>query len=189
MVPILEACPSFESVQNIVDRDHECTHIHRAYIEGWTIRDWITAEPRPPGDATRLICQLLTILARVHQLADAQGDLHLVHRDITPGNVLVDKNGSVWLNDFGLARIKADGPLPDDETLQGTRSYLPPELLAGAQPSQASDIYQVAKLYQAMTHRRPAQLSRAAQSAWQAALAGAPKERPTASELEVHLRS
>src|SRR5690606_15552736 len=77
---------------------------------------------------------------------DAEGrPLGLVHRDVTPENVLVGWDGSVRLTDFGLAYAPAlHGVLADDEIAQGTRRHLPPEAARGELPDARSDLFQLA---------------------------------------------
>lgn len=98
------------------------------------------------------------------QLADAVAHAHrnlLVHRDLKPGNVLVDEMGQVKLLDFGIA--KALDPLESldgDTTLGGQRPYTPnyasPEQVRGEPVSTATDIYSLGVLlYQMLTGTRP----------------------------------
>jgi eukaryotic-like serine/threonine-protein kinase len=109
----------------------------------------------------------LTLEARLRlflQLADAVAHAHrnlLVHRDLKPGNVLVDTEGQVKLLDFGIA--KALDPLEGNEgntTVGGQRPYTPnyasPEQVRGEPVSTATDIYSLGVLlYQMLTGTRP----------------------------------
>ena len=79
----------------------------------------------------------------------------MLHRDVTPHNVLLSRSGgsgrSVKLIDFGLA-----GRVDDDDARVGTLSYMAPEQLQGAEPTVRSDLYSVgATLYHALTGRPP----------------------------------
>ena len=90
----------------------------------------------------------------VDDLAEALGDLHragLVHRDVSPSNVIVvtDEHEVVteaWLIDLGLVRGDGDRPLTTTGAVAGTELYLAPERLAGADATPRSDLYALATL-------------------------------------------
>ena len=119
------------------------------------------------GQPIDLAVRGLNLEARLHlflQLADAVAHAHrnlLVHRDLKPGNVLVDTEGQVKLLDFGIA--KALDPLDGNEgntTVGGQRPYTPnyasPEQVRGEPVSTATDIYSLGVLlYQMLTGTRP----------------------------------
>ncbi len=113
---------------------------------------------RLPLHLARLIgtglCEALTY---AHALTDGQGKpLRVVHRDVTPGNVLVSRNGAVLLTDFGIARVR-DGSLTDPGVLRGKAAYLAPEQVLNDAPTDArADIYSAAlTLYEAITGTQP----------------------------------
>jgi eukaryotic-like serine/threonine-protein kinase len=100
------------------------------------------------------LCEALTY---AHALTDGQGEpLRVVHRDVTPGNVLVSRNGAVLLTDFGIARVR-DGSLTDPGVLRGKAAYLAPEQVLNDAPTDArADIYSAAlTLYEALTGTHP----------------------------------
>ncbi|MDP3155896.1 MAG: serine/threonine-protein kinase [Archangium sp.] len=113
---------------------------------------------RLPLHLARLIgtglCEALTY---AHALTDGQGKpLRVVHRDVTPGNVLVSRNGAVLLTDFGIARVR-DGSLTDPGVLRGKAAYLAPEQVLNDAPTDArADIYSAAlTLFEAITGTHP----------------------------------
>jgi tetratricopeptide (TPR) repeat protein len=123
------------------------------YLAGPTLAELI----RSPGGLDRR--QAVRIAAEV---ADALGAAHeagLVHRDVKPGNILIDpQTGRAKLADFGLARTLAVDPSQSRETpLAGTPTYMSPEQAEGREPVDArSDVYSLgATLYEALSGEVP----------------------------------
>lgn len=138
IVPILE-----------VGLAREGPYIAREYVAGWNLAELsrLAAHERMPEDV--LVAwggMLLQALDSIHGQLDSDGrPLGLIHRDVTPSNILVAFDGHVRLTDFGLAYAPAlHGPLGEDEIVQGTRRYLPPEVAAGHSPDARADLFQLA---------------------------------------------
>jgi len=96
-------------------------------------------------------------IARVGlQVAEALAHAHehgVLHRDVKPGNVLLDMNGIAWLGDFGLAYLEGDAPLTSTGGFVGTLRYLAPERFK-EEGDARSDIYSLgATLYELLTLR------------------------------------
>src|SRR5215211_6983572 len=93
------------------------------------------------------------------QAAEALDDTHargLVHRDIKPGNLLLDERGRLAVADFGIARLARDQTVTGTGQLLGTAAYLSPEQARGEPASAASDRYSLAVVaYELLTGRRP----------------------------------
>ncbi len=83
------------------------------------------------------LCSILDQLCEALDNAHAQG---MVHRDIKPDNILVDKKGKVKLLDFGLARVLNEG-FGENSVLAGTPYYMAPEQLDGSAVDHRADIY------------------------------------------------
>lgn len=102
------------------------------------------------AEAVRILCELLDALAYAH-------DRGIVHRDVKPANVMIDRAGHVKLTDFGVARLVdtgADRTMPG--TMVGTPSYMSPEQIQGLAVGSRTDLFAVGViLYQFLTHERP----------------------------------
>jgi serine/threonine protein kinase len=100
-----------------------------------------------------------TVAGLAAQAADALDYAHsfgIVHRDVKPGNLLVDDRGNLWITDFGLAQFQANAGLTQSGDLLGTLRYMSPEQAAGQRVliDHRTDIYSLgATLYEMLTLR------------------------------------
>src|SRR5437667_12899877 len=121
-------------------------------IEGGKLEEVAKQEPMPIRRAVELIAKV----ARTVHYAHEHG---ILHRDIKPGNVLLDRNGEPHLTDFGLARlVETESTVTHTMEVLGTPSYMAPEQAVGnnARVSSATDIYGLgAVLYQLLTGHPP----------------------------------
>ncbi|MGV3620855.1 MAG: protein kinase domain-containing protein [Archangium sp.] len=132
------------------------------WVEGVTLgkllRDSGARGESLPLPIIRLLAtSLCEALSYAHGLTDGKGrHLRVVHRDVTPGNVLVSGQGAVLLTDFGIARVR-DGSMTEPGVLRGKAAYLAPEQVLHDAPVDArADIYAAAlTLYEALTGLQP----------------------------------
>jgi hypothetical protein len=98
------------------------------------------------------------------QIADALAsahEAHIIHRDIKPGNILLDESSHVYVTDFGIAKIlTAETQLTADGSLLGTPQYMAPERCQNGEATAASDIYSLGILtFQMISGRLPFEAS------------------------------
>lgn len=99
---------------------------------------------------------VMDIAIQVTEALKASYQLDVVHGDIKPSNLLVDRLGTVKLSDFGLAR-RMDLNEESDAGLRGTPNYLSPEVLSGSPPSRRSDMYALGITLYELTYGTPPQ--------------------------------
>ena len=121
------------------------------YVDGGSLLDRCRGGAMPLEDAVDLACYLCDGLAKAH-------DLGIVHRDIKPANVLLTKDGTPKLTDFGLAKAEAsDHGMTMTGAVMGTPDFMPPEQRRdSAEVDQRSDLWSLAAtVYQMVTGRSP----------------------------------
>jgi eukaryotic-like serine/threonine-protein kinase len=117
-------------------------------LPGRTLADALASGPLPQHRVRSVLDGVLSALAAAH----AAG---ILHRDIKPGNILLDGSGSVKIADFGIAK-SADSNHTVTGQVVGTMGYLSADRLAGRPATVADDLYAVGVVgYEALTGRRP----------------------------------
>jgi tetratricopeptide (TPR) repeat protein len=122
------------------------------YMEGGTLEELLEREPRqPPHTSLEILRGIACGLKVAHEK-------RIVHGDLKPANVLLDRAGTAKLADFGLARMFRDPGLALSiaADLVGTPRYMAPEVIMGGKPSPASDVWGFGVvLYQVLAGLRP----------------------------------
>src|SRR5438876_4144454 len=143
--------PRIVPIYEIGERDGAC-YFSMKFIEGGQL-DTITASEVMP---LRKAAELMAKLARTVHYAHEHG---ILHRDIKPGNIMVDRKGEPHLTDFGLARLmETESTVTRTLEVLGTPSYMAPEQAAGnkARLTSATDVYGLgAVFYQLLTGHPP----------------------------------
>ena len=117
------------------------------WVEGLHLGDWVKTfvergEETPWQIVTAIALEVLRGLDAAHTRRDEFGRVApILHRDVTPPNILLDVGGVVKLADFGLARAMDRGRMTRPDVVKGKLSYLAPELALGSPPSVQSDLF------------------------------------------------
>jgi eukaryotic-like serine/threonine-protein kinase len=119
-------------------------------IDGEDLSTRLRREPRLPVEtSTRIAADVAHGLAVAH----ARG---IVHRDVKPGNILIDTTGRARITDFGVARIAAESEATIPGTTLGSVHYFSPEQASGRPTTPASDVYSLGLvLFEMLTGTRP----------------------------------
>jgi serine/threonine protein kinase/tetratricopeptide (TPR) repeat protein len=143
--------PGIVPIHEVGERDGSC-YFSMKFIEGGQLDEIVRREPMPIRQAAELIAKV----ARTVHYAHEHG---ILHRDIKPGNILLDAKGEPHLTDFGLARLlETESTITRTLEVLGTPSYMAPEQALGenAAVSSATDVYGLgAVLYQLLTGQPP----------------------------------
>jgi serine/threonine protein kinase/tetratricopeptide (TPR) repeat protein len=143
--------PGIVPIHEVGERDGSC-YFSMKFIEGGQLDEVVRRAPLSIREAAELIAKV----ARTVHYAHEHG---ILHRDIKPGNILLDAKGEPHLTDFGLARlIESESTVTRTMEVLGTPSYMAPEQAVGsnAAVSSVTDVYGLgAVLYQLLTGQPP----------------------------------
>lgn len=172
-------------------------------------------ETVPLGPALHIAHEAASALAYAHALRDDEGrPLNLVHRDVSPANLLLNRQGHVKLTDFGIARCRTTVQRTDDGHIRGKLGYMSPEQVVGDPVDARSDVFtlsvvlaelliaeplfgmgadldvllQIRNVDLSVLHRAGAHLPQDIMRLLQWGLSRDPRERPTAHAFEEALR-
>jgi serine/threonine protein kinase len=143
--------PCIVPIYEVGERDGAC-YFSMGLVEGGQLDAVAKREPMPIRHAAELIAKLARTVSYAHEHG-------VLHRDIKPGNILLDAKGEPHLTDFGLARlVETESTVTRAMEVLGTPSYMAPEQAVGnnAAVTSATDIYGLgAVLYQLLTGHPP----------------------------------
>lgn len=128
--------PNIVAIHEVGDADGE-PYFTMDFIDGETLSAVIARGPLAPTRAVEVLKQVAAGVQHAHRHG-------IIHRDLKPGNVLLDRNGHVFVTDFGLARnVTQDADLTQSGELLGTPQYMSPEQARGqaALVGEATDIH------------------------------------------------
>jgi serine/threonine protein kinase/serine/threonine protein phosphatase PrpC len=164
------------------DRKRSAAYVATAYVDGKSLAQWMRDHPRPDVETVRGI---------VEQLARGLQAFHrqdMLHQDLRPENVLIDRTGTVKIIDFGSVRVAGVEELEMcvlQPHLLGTAQYTAPEYLLGEPGSAASDLFSLGVIaYQLLSGRLPYG-ARAAQARTRAAQRSLVYESVLAEDREI----
>jgi serine/threonine protein phosphatase PrpC len=134
-------------------RQRQYLYVAAEFIEGQTLAQWMIDNPRPAVESVRRIVeQIAKGLQAFHRL-------EMLHQDLRPNNVMIDRTGTVKIIDFGATRVagiaEMASPLERSEIL-GTEQYTAPEYFLGDSGTERSDLFSLAVMtYQMLSGRLP----------------------------------
>lgn len=135
------------------NRTRNYLYVVMEYVDGKTLRQWMADEPRPDVETVRgIVEQIAGGLQAFHRM-------EVLHQDIRPDNIMIDKAGTVKIIDFGstkVAGVAETRPNEAADDILGTAQYTAPEYFLGEAGSSRSDIFSLGVIaYQMLTGRLP----------------------------------
>src|SRR5262245_58275405 len=127
------------------------------YVDGSDLATLLRRKAAPPELALFLVEELARALEYVHRVSDDAGrPLGLVHRDVSPSNILVSRAGEVKLADFGVAKATLLADITRGNVRKGKYAYMSPEQVAGEPLTERSDQFGLGvTLMELLLGRRP----------------------------------
>jgi serine/threonine-protein kinase len=135
------------NVVSVLDmgRDADGPYLVMDYVEGVSLNSLIArvrSSPIPTQVALSIALQIAEGLHAAHELTSPEGEpLHLVHRDVSPQNVLVGYDGVARITDFGIAKAMGRMTKTTTGVLKGKYGYMAPELLQFEEPDRRADLF------------------------------------------------
>jgi hypothetical protein len=141
--------PNIVSVLDFGQQDDDAYVMVLEYVQGYQLAEWMrylrrTSQSMPIDFGLHIIARVLDALHYAHTFTRGDGaQLRIIHRDVSPSNVLLGETGLVKLLDFGIARVSGDETTFKTERPQvrGKLPYLALEMFKGAEPNERTDLY------------------------------------------------
>ncbi len=152
-IAVLLDHPNIVSIYELAQAHGEY-YIVMEYVDGVTLATLFRRkEPMPPEILICTLMQVLLALQYAHEARDSEGKpLNIIHRDISPDNILISREGIAKLADFGLAKIRTKLEKTQPGTLKGKFGYMSPEQARGEPIDYRTDLYSTGiLLYEGLT--------------------------------------
>ncbi|CAM3415104.1 serine/threonine protein kinase PrkC [Aeromicrobium ponti] len=143
------AHPNIVNIYDVGEED-SIYYIVMEYVDGQTLKQYIQQNsPVRIDEALEIMKQLTSAISHAHQN-------HIIHRDIKPHNILVDRHGNVKITDFGIAMALSATSITQTNSVLGSVHYLSPEQARGGMANRKSDIYSLGiVMFELLTGRLP----------------------------------
>jgi len=144
--------PNIVNIYDVGEESDNIYYIVMEYVNGETLKNYIqNHSPLPVVKAIDIMKQIVSAIKHAHQN-------NIIHRDIKPQNILIDKKGTIKVTDFGIAMAQSSTTITHSNTLLGSVHYISPEQARGGIATKKSDIYSIGiVMYELLTGRLPFQ--------------------------------
>ena len=141
--------PNIVSIYD-VGEEKDLYYIVMEYVAGQTLKQYIQqSSPLAVEETLDIMKQLISAISHAHQN-------NIIHRDIKPHNILVDRSGNVKITDFGIAMALSATSITQTNSVLGSVHYLSPEQARGGMANKKSDIYSLGiVMFELLTGRLP----------------------------------